>query len=426
MAYDTPTEFNELIIYEIFPRAYSEKGLNGITEDLERIKDLGINTIWLMPIHPIGVENRKGKLGSPYSIRDYYDIDPSLGTKEDFLKLIREAHQLNLKILMDMVLNHTSHDSILVQKHPEWFFHNQEGLPAPKNPDWTDVVDLDYSHRELWDYMIEMMRYWIRNFDIDGFRCDVAGLVPLKFWIEARKQLNQIKRLIWLSETLDPYMYQAFDITYDYDGYYKLKDYLNNNIGLNDYVKYVKMQDQIYPRNYIKMRFLENHDQDRIAKIVKDDYKLKNLFVYLFTVKGVPLVHNGQELKIDEKPDIFNEYRIPWEKGDNDWLEFCKKLCFMRQNSFILKRGDMKFLDNSCPSDVVTFIRYLKGTKKFILIILPFKKNQLRIKFEGVLKASKRYHAMDLLEGKIVNFFVDSNFETEFEAEYPMILSFQG
>jgi len=429
LAHDTPVEFSELIIYEVFPRAYSDSGFKGITRDLEKIGNMGINTIWLMPIHPTGLEKRKGTLGSPYSIRDYYEVDSKLGSKEDFRRLIGEAHEIGLKVLMDMVLNHTSPDSVLAKQHPEWFFHNEKGIPIPRNPDWEDVIDLDYSHKELWGYMINMMKYWIEEFNVDGFRCDVAGLVPLEFWIEARRQLNQIKKLIWISETHDPYMYQAFDITYDYDGYYKLMEYLNGTALLTDYVGYIKMQEQIYPRNYIKLRFLENHDQNRIASIVEDDLKLRSLFVYLFTVKGVPLIYNGQELKLKEKPDIFNEYKIPWEKENRDWIEFCRKLCFMKQNSIILKRGDMRFLDNSSSQNTMTFIRYFRGTKKFILVVLPLDGviDSLRIKFSGVLEPFKRYHAINMLNEKITNFSLNGNFETFLEnIDEPLVLSFHG
>jgi alpha-amylase len=428
LAHDTPVEFNELIIYEVFPRAYQD-GFKGLIADLERIKNIGINAIWLMPIHPTGVKRRKGTLGSPYSIKDYYEIDTDIGTKEDFRELINKSHHFGIKVLMDMVLNHTSPDSVLVQKHPEWFFKDDKGHPAPKNPDWEDVVDLDYSNRDLWNYMINMMKYWVEEFDVDGFRCDVAGLVPLEFWIEAREQLNSIKKLIWISETHDPYMYQAFDITYDYDGYYKLKDYLRGQIPLREYVGYMKMQEQIYPRNYIKLRFLENHDQDRIAFLVKDDLKLRNLTVYLFTVKGVPLIYNGQEFKLEEKPDIFNEYKIPWEKGDKGWSKFYEKLCSIRQSSNLLKRGDIKFVDNSQPQNAVTFVRYFRSINRYIVVILPLDKNlsSLRVRFSGILQSSTRYHAKNLLNDEILSFYLNDVCETNFEnLTEPLILSFYG
>ncbi len=407
MAFDTPTEFNDLLIYEIFPRAFSNRGFKGIIDELDRLKAIGINAIWLMPIHPVGKVKRKGKLGSPYAIRDYYEIDERLGSKDDFRDVVKRAHELKMKVIMDMVLNHTSPDSTLAIEHPEWFIRDENGNPIPENPEWSDVVDIDYSKREVWDYLINMMIYWVKEFDIDGFRCDVAGLIPIEFWLEARKRVNEIKRVIWISETHDPYMYQAFDITYDYDGYYKLKDFLEGRTDIRGYVSYIRMQDEIYPLNYIKMRFLENHDQDRIANIVRDENTLENLAIFLFTLKGVPLIHNGQEYGIREKVDIFNEYLIPWDEKDERIHELYEKLAHLRGNSKTLKRGKMVFLHNSREDVLISFMRYLPDCGSYILVILPFSKvDEVEVEFSGVLE-SGRYHGIDILRDEIENFRID-------------------
>ena len=199
MATDTPDFFKNLVIYEIFARAYTKddgKAFAEIKKDLERLKELGVNAVWFMPIHPTGEKNRKGTLGSPYSIRDYYAIDPALGTAGDFRDLVKRAHELNMLVIMDMVLNHTSTDSVLAREHPD-FFIQKDGHPYRKVDAWTDIYDLNYDNGQLVDYIIAMMKYWVSEFDIDGFRCDVAGLVPINFWVKARSDLNGIKRITW-------------------------------------------------------------------------------------------------------------------------------------------------------------------------------------------------------------------------------------
>src|SRR5499433_296733 len=163
------------VIYEIYPRAFSPAGnFDGVTAQLDRLKDLGVTILWLMPIHPIGQERKKGTIGSPYAVRDYYGINPDYGNKEDLKRLISEAHRRGLKVIIDIVANHTSWDSVLIMKHPEWFKRDAKGQITYPH-DWVDVAALDYSHSGLRDYMTEMLRYWLREFDLDGFRCDVAG-----------------------------------------------------------------------------------------------------------------------------------------------------------------------------------------------------------------------------------------------------------
>ena len=189
---NTSTDLRRQTMYSVFVRNHTEEGtFAALEKDLDRIRALGTDVIWLMPIHPIGQKERKGDLGSPYAIADYRKINPEFGTMEDFEHLVREIHRRDMKCIIDVVYNHTSPDSWLVENHPEWFYRKPDGKMGNKTAEWTDIVDLDYSHPELWDYQIETLCFWANY--IDGFRCDVAPLVPMDFWLEARAAVEQVR-----------------------------------------------------------------------------------------------------------------------------------------------------------------------------------------------------------------------------------------
>ena len=178
----SPAWVHDGVIYEIFPRAFSERGdFRGVTAQLDRLQRLGVNILWLMPIHPMGKLKSKGTLGSPYAVRDFYAIDPAYGTAEDLHRLVSEAHKRNLKVIIDIVANHTAWDSVMMA-HPDWYTHDAGGHIIPPNPDWTDVADLNYGSAGLRHYMQDMLVHWLRDFDLDGFRCDFAFGVPTDFW----------------------------------------------------------------------------------------------------------------------------------------------------------------------------------------------------------------------------------------------------
>src|SRR5262249_5279717 len=172
------------VIYQIFPRNFSNEGnFKAVTAQLDRLKELGVTILWLMPIHPIGQVKKKGTIGSPYAVQDYYAINPDYGTRDDLKKLISESHRHNMKVVIDIVANHTAWDSVLM-KHPDWYKHDANGnITYPH--DWSDIAALNYANPELRRYMTDMLKYWIREFDLDGFRCDVAGEVPTEFWENA-------------------------------------------------------------------------------------------------------------------------------------------------------------------------------------------------------------------------------------------------
>lgn len=343
MARNTPGWLRHAVIYEIYVPGHSAPGtFEGVTADLERIKDLGADIIWLMPIHPIGEEGRKGSLGSPYAIKDYRAINPLLGDTAGLRELIDKTHHLGMKIIIDVVFNHTARDSVLVKEHPEWFLKDQGGNLTRKVADWSDIYDLDYSRQGLWDYQIASLQGWL-EMGIDGFRCDVAALTPIEFWEKARSVLNRDREVIWLAESVhkgfikylrdrgfiahsDPELHQAFDITYDYDGFEYLEDYFHGRGELKEYLKYLYLQETLYPKAAIKLRFLENHDQERIGALIPDRVILKNWAVFYSLLPGATLVWAGQEYLVKERVNFFEREIIDWKSGDVEFYDFFKNV----------------------------------------------------------------------------------------------------
>ena len=332
MAKETPLEWRNLNIYSIFLRNFSKKGtFNAVHSELDRIKHLGTDVIWFLPFYPIGELNRKGSVGSPYAIKDFRAIDPAIGTLDDFKLLVQEIHKREMKVMIDIVFNHTAPDSVLAQEHPEWFYRKADGSMGNRVGEWTDIVDLDYSNKELWDYQLETLVQWAEI--VDGFRCDVAPLIPIDFWKEARARVNAMKpNFIWLSETVEPHfikhlrerdliahsdaeVYEAFDLTYAYDVFPEFQAYLAGEIPLSDYVGALNRQETIYPSNYVKLRFLENHDQDRIVNSLVDIEDLVEWTAFNYFQKGATLVYNGQEVGSKRLPNLFEKDPIDWVTG---------------------------------------------------------------------------------------------------------------
>lgn len=360
MAKNTNINWRSKMIYQVFPRQHSEtKDFQGVINDLPRIKALGTDIIYLLPIHTIGKKDRKGTVGSPYSIYDYYSVNPEYGTLEDLKKLVREAHKLDMLVMIDIVINHTSRDSVLTQEHPEWFYRSADGKFKNRVGDWTDITDLDYSKREVWDYFIDVLVYW--GGIVDGFRCDVAPLVPLDFWKEARVAVSKANpNLFWLTESIHPEfvkhirdlgydaysdseMYQAFDACYDYDIDKYFHAFITGEGSLERWLYEAQKQEFIYPKNYIKIRHLENHDRERIAGYIKDFHKLLNLTALNFFMRGMPFVYAGQEFLNTNRPSLFEYDPIDYKTGF-DISKLIKRLKEIHEDELVT-RGNQFFLE---------------------------------------------------------------------------------
>jgi glycosidase len=350
-----PEVLRSTSIYQIFPRNYTAEGtLGAAAKRLVEVAELGFEWVYLTPVHPIGTAKRKGSLGSPYAIADYRAVDPILGGESGLRKFIDEAHRFGLGVVMDIVYNHTSPDSALLREHPEWFWKGKDGAPGPRIADWSDVVDLDYSKRELWDYQIETLEKWAR-FGADGFRCDVASLVPVEFWVEARRRLAELRAsegkepLLWIAESVhrdfvvecrrrgiaaasDPELHAAFDISYDYDGREDLDAAWRGERSLAAYLRHLEIQEALYPERAVKLRFIENHDQGRAAARFGRGARLRNWTLFSMLLPGAYLAYMGEEEAMERRIGLFDRETMAEAEGDPSFRPFfARALCLAKR-----------------------------------------------------------------------------------------------
>ena len=318
-------------IYEVNVRQYTPEGtLNAFAAHLPRLQQMGVDILWLMPIHPIGKLKRKGKLGSYYAVSDYKAINPEFGKLKDFKALVQQAHELGMKVIIDWVANHTAWDHEWVKQHPEWYLKNDKGQiqsyrydNGTEVEDWTDVVGLDYSQKTLWTAMIQAMQYWVKETDIDGFRCDVAHLLPLKFWQQARAKLDAQKPMFMLAESDDAQLHDAaFDMTYDWALQDVLKKIAKGQADVRDLKDYLASAANALPTDGYRMTFTANHDtnswHNHDAGHFGDAFAA--MAVIAATFPGMPLVYGGQESGLNKMLQFFEKDTIDWQNFKNEKL----------------------------------------------------------------------------------------------------------
>ena len=368
----------EATIYSVYLRSFSHEGnFAGLEKRLPELRDLGVSVLWLMPIHPVGVERRKGTLGSPYAVRDYYGINPEFGTLEDFKRLLAAVHRDGMHLIIDLVANHTSWDNRLVTEHPDWYTKNDKGEIVAPNPDWTDVCDLDYGNAGLRRYMITMMRWWVKDVGIDGFRCDVAELVPTDFWDEARQQLNRIKPVMMLAEgSLPEHHVKAFDLSYSWNIYDVLDPLLQEKRPVTLIDQLLKNEKLQFPVGSLRMRFTTNHDKNAwdapaVLKFGQEGLRLATVLVN--TLPGVPMIYTGEEVANDRKLSLFEKVGVDWGRP-HVMGELWKSLLALRRDHKALSRGDMIRVSASPEDKIYSFIRAAGSDK--VLVILNFSSTQ--------------------------------------------------
>lgn len=393
MAKDSSINLRNEVMYSIYVRNHSKEGnFKAVTEDLERIKDLGTDIVWFMPIHPIGVKNKKGNLGCPYAIKNYREINPEYGTLEDFKECVNKIHTLGMKCIIDVVYNHTSPDSWLLENKPEYFYKKPDGNFGNRVGDWSDVVDLDYNNKDLWDYQIETLKMWAEI--VDGFRCDVASMIPVGFFEKAREEVKKVKEdCIWLAETVhytfvkelrsqgvnvhsDGEVFRAFDICYDYDVQPIFSGYIKGEKTLEEYVDFLNFQDNIYPENYVKLRFLENHDNPRAKHIIPEEMDLINWTAFAYFQKGTTLIYAGQEVEDDKCPSLFDIDKVNWNTG-KDISGLMKKLYTIKKNS-IFRNGTYTLLANE-ELQTITVYYELENKKALGIFSLKSKSGEIKV-----------------------------------------------
>ena len=363
------------VVYEVFPRNFSAEGnFNGITARLDELKDLGVTILWLMPIHPLGEKLRKGKLGSPYAVRDYYAINPAYGTEADLKRLVSEAHKRGLKVIIDVVANHTAWDSVLME-HPEFYKHDASGKIIPPVKEWTDVAGLNYQNPKLREYMINMLKHWIHpaGFNLDGFRCDVAYEVPTSFWEEARAELVKVKPdILLLAEASKPELLtKAFDVDYSWPLHSTLNDVLLRGAPASEFKRSWEDSRKQFPSGSLHLRFSDNHDEARaVARFgIKGALAASAL---MFCLDGVPLFYNGMEVGDATEsgdPALFEKLPVFWEPKDRPPLrQIYQALIHLRKQHPAFCNDRVIWLRNSDEANLVTLMR-LDNKDEFVVVI---------------------------------------------------------
>jgi glycosidase len=372
---DIPAWVRSGVVYEIFPRVFSPEGnFNGITAQLDRLKELGVNILWLMPIHPIGQEKKKGSIGSPYAVRDFYAINPDYGTADDFKRLVSEAHRRDMKVIIDIVANHTSWDSVMM-KTPEFYVRDATGKITYPH-DWSDVAELNYDNPALRRYMTDMLKFWIRDFDLDGFRCDVAGEVPTDFWEGAREELERVKPdIAMLAESDKPeLLVRAFDFDYAWPMHGTLNEVLQGRRPATAFRSVWESDAAKYPRGALRMRFTDNHDERRAIARFGEPATLAASALML-TLDGVPMLYNGMEVGDTAEsgdPALFERLMIFWPivKRRPEFPRFYRQMIALRKAHAALRGGETVWLRNSDESRVVTYAR--RDAAEEIIVALNF------------------------------------------------------
>ncbi|MBX7241641.1 MAG: alpha-glucosidase C-terminal domain-containing protein [Bacteroidia bacterium] len=307
------------VIYEVNIRQFTKEGtFRAFESHLPRLKKMGVDILWLMPVQPLGLKNRKGSVGSHYSIKDYLNVNPDYGSMDDFKHLVKEAHAQGMYVIIDWVANHTAWDNPLIEKHKEWYTLNEKGEPKPPVDDWTDVADLNYDQPGLREYMIDALKFWVQQTHIDGYRCDVAEMVPTSFWTEARKALNTLdKPVFMLAEAENPELHPfEFDMNYTWEFHHTLNDIANGKKNVKDLDEYFTQKANRFPPDVYRMNFTSNHDENSWKgseyERMHSAEAVRCMGVVAATVPGMLLIYNGQEDSLSRRLKFFDKDYIHW------------------------------------------------------------------------------------------------------------------
>ncbi len=371
-----------MVLYEINVRQFSEEGtFAGVDRALPQLKELGVNVLWFMPIYPIGEINRKGELGSYYSIKDYKGVNPEFGTIDDFKALVARAHEMGFHVILDWVGNHSSWDNPLAAEFPEWYEKDSVGnFVSPF--DWTDVIQFDYTAEPLWDYMVGAMKYWVADAGVDGYRCDFPGLVPEEFWFRATTELNAIQPVLMLAEDEDhSYLLErAFDMNYGWAHHHLMNEVASGKRKPATLDSIMQYELKRYAPDSYRLRFMTNHDENSWNGTI--DEKMgdaqKALAAYLFTIPGVPLLYNGQEADLDKRLEFFERDPIEWK--DSDLRPFYTKLVHLRTSHPALRHGTEGGSYEALKTNKKSVYAYkrVKGESE-VLVILNLSKNPVTV-----------------------------------------------
>ncbi len=374
-------------IYEVNIRQYTPEGtFNAFAEDIPRLQEMGVKILWLMPVHPIGEKNRKGTLGSYYSIKDYKEINPEFGNKDDFQNLVETAQQHGMRVIMDWVANHTAWDAVWTETNPEFYETDDEGNFFPPVEDWEDVIQLDVNNPEMLEEMIQSMEYWVREYGVDGFRADVAYMVPKEFWQEARVRLDAIKPVFMLAEAEEPELHSnAFDMSYAWDYAQTIRDIGAGRKSLDALDEALDLNFERFNKRDYRMFFTTNHDENSWQGSDTDLYgdNFENFAVLSATVWGMPLIYNGQESGLDKQLEFFEKDTIEW--GDYKYQDFYRTLLELNTSNQALFNGEIggNYEKLSTDRDDSIFAYKRIGHHEQVLVILNFSDDEVTFSFKS-------------------------------------------
>lgn len=362
------------VIYEVNIRQHTTSGtFSEFTKDIPRLKELGIDILWIMPIQEIGIKNRKGTMGSYYSIKNYTKTNPEFGTLEDFKILVQTAHDNGMYVILDWVANHTSWDHVWTETHPEFYTQDSAGNFIPPVEDWEDVIDLNYENKSLHNAMIQDMIFWIEQANIDGFRCDVAEMVPTEFWNKARAEIDKVKPVFMLAEAEQAEHHDAaFDMSYSWWLLHGMNQIAKGEMPVSELDTILTWERKNFPVGSVKMRFTTNHDENSWNGTVFERYGEGNLCfsVLCYTLPGMPLLYSGQEAGLDHKLEFFEKDNIDW--SNIVYEDFYKSLNKLKKENPALWNGeyggDLKIIYCNDTSPVFAFTR-VKDNNEIITVL---------------------------------------------------------
>jgi glycosidase len=365
-----PDWSTDATIYEVNIRQYTPEGTFAAFEKhLPRLKELGVEILWLMPIHPISKEKRKGSLGSYYAVADYKGINPEFGTMADFKHLVTTAQGMGFKVILDWVANHTGWDNQWIYQHPEWFTKDSTGKIIPPNPDWSDIADLNFEVPEMRRAMIDALKFWITETGIDGYRCDVAWGVPTDFWNDARMALDSLKPVWMLAEDEDhkDFLVKAFNCNYSWSLHHTLNGIAQGKDSIQSIKNWFAAADSTYPEGSYAMQFTSNHDENswQGTEYERMGNAAKTFAALTFVVPGIPLIYSGQEAALNKRLLFFEKDQIDW--SNLEMQEFYKKLVALKKENKALWSGsagaDIHFMPMAKQNNLFAFSRSVKGNK---------------------------------------------------------------
>ena len=373
-------------IYEVNLRQYGKNsGFKTFEKEIPRLKSMGVDILWFMPIHPIGIKERKGSLGSYYAVRDYKAVNEEYGSMDEFKHMVDYAHSIGMHVIIDWVANHTAPDHQWTETHPDFYTKSPDGKFVPPVADWSDVIDLNYDNKGLRAAMIDAMKFWLTDAKIDGFRCDVAEMVPLDFWIEAQRELVAVKpTLFMLAEGEKPELHAAFNMTYTWKGFNIFRKVAKGEYparAIDDYLGEDKMN---YSPKAVRMYFTTNHDENSWNGTEKEMLGdgAKAFYVLCATLNGMPLLYSGQEAGLDKRLKFFDKDPITWGNYANADF-YTRLLSLKRKNNALLHSesgGAFAKILNTNPNQVYSF--YRRKGKDEIVVILNLSNTEAAVKFE--------------------------------------------